>query len=117
MRNAAQYAIVLLRNEALEQVRHETRPNMGGVLQAHDIVQDPTLRGLIEALLHEKHDSFLSGSLFLDSVATALASYLLRRYSDALPVERDFTGGIAPSALRRGLEFIEANLGKRHSAE
>jgi hypothetical protein len=30
MRNAAQYAIVLLRNEALEQIRHETRPNLSG---------------------------------------------------------------------------------------
>jgi AraC family transcriptional regulator len=110
MRNPAQYAIVLLRNEALEQVRHETRPNLGAVLQAHDIIQEPTLRGLIEVLLREKHDGFLSGSLFLDSIATGLASYLLRHYSDAFPVEPDFAGGIAPAALRRSIEYIEANL-------
>ena len=108
MRSAAKFAIVLLQTDVLEQVGHGTgyiRPE----LQAQK-VQDQTLRHLMEVLLREKHDGFLSGSLFVDSVATALASYLLRRYSVASPTERNFTGGMAPSTLRRCVEFLEAHL-------
>jgi AraC family transcriptional regulator len=49
-------------------------------------------------------------SSFLDGVATALASHLLRHYSSALPVDRNFTGGMAPSTLRRCIDFMEAHL-------
>jgi AraC family transcriptional regulator len=108
MRSAAKFAIVLLQTDVLEQVGHETgyiRPE----LQAQK-VRDQTLRHLMEVLLREKHDGFLGGSLFVDSVATALASYLLRRYSVASPTERNFAGGMAPSTLRRCVEFLEAHL-------
>jgi AraC family transcriptional regulator len=109
MRSDAKFAIVLLRNEVLEQVGLGTgyiRPE----LQPHDVVQDQTLRHLMEVLLREKREGFLSGSLFLDGVGTALASYLLRRYSVASPTERNFAGGMAPSTLRRCVEFLEAHL-------
>jgi AraC family transcriptional regulator len=108
MRGAAKFAIVLLKTNVLEQVGLETgyiRPE----LQAQQ-VQDQTLRHLMEALLREKHEDFPSGYLFVDGVATALASYLLRRYSVASPTERNFAGGMAPSTLRRCVEFLEAHL-------
>ncbi len=110
MRTAAEFAVVLLRNEALEEVRHEKRQHLGAELEPHEAIQDPTLRHLIKVLLREKRDGFQSGSLFLDGVATALASYLGRRYSIAPPVKGNFAGGIAPSTLRRCMEFIEAHL-------
>jgi AraC family transcriptional regulator len=109
MRSAAKFAIVLLRNEVLQQVGLGTgyiRPE----LQAHEVVQDQTLRHLMEVLLREKREGFLSGSLFLDGVSTALASYLLRRYSVASPTEGNVAGGMAPSTLRRCVEFMEAHL-------
>jgi AraC family transcriptional regulator len=108
MRRAAKFAIVLLRTEVLEQVGLGTgyiRPE----LQAQR-VRDQTLRHLMEVLLREKREGFLSGPLFLDGVATALASYLLRRYSVASPTERNFARGMAPSTLRRCVEFLEAHL-------
>jgi AraC family transcriptional regulator len=110
MRTTAEFAVVVLRNEALEQVRHEKRPHLGAELEAQDAIQDLTVRHLIEVLLRERRDGFQSGSLFLDGVATALASYLGRRYSIAPPVKGDFAGGMAPSTLRRCMEFIEAHL-------
>jgi AraC family transcriptional regulator len=109
MRSAAKFAVVLLRNEVFEQVGRGTR-YIPPELQAHDVVQDLTLRGLTEVLLREKHDGFLSGSLFLDGVATALASYLLRHYSAAFRAQRHSTGGMAASTLRRCVEFMEAHL-------
>jgi AraC family transcriptional regulator len=108
MRSAAKFAVVLLQTDVLKQVGYGTgyiRPE----LQAQK-VQDQTLRHLMEVLLREKHGGFLSGSLFVDSVATALASYLLHRYSVASPTERNFVGGMAPSTLRRCVEFLEAHL-------
>jgi AraC family transcriptional regulator len=109
MRSAAKFSIVLLRNEVLQQVGLGTgyiRPE----LQAHEVVQDQTLRHLMEVLLREKREGFLSGSLFLDGVSTALASYLLRRYSVASPTAGNVAGGMAPSTLRRCVEFMEAHL-------
>jgi AraC family transcriptional regulator len=109
MRSDAKFAVVLLRNELLEQVGRGTR-YIRPELQAHDVVQDLTLRHLMEVLLREKRDGFLSGSLFLDGIATALAGYLLRHYSVAFPAEGHSTGGMAASTLRRCIEFMEAHL-------
>jgi len=109
MRTAAKVAVIRLRTDALEQVQQETR-HAPPELQAHDVIQDLTLRRLIEVLLREKREGFQSGSLFLDGVATALASYLVRHYSIAPSVERNSAGGMAPSTLRRCIEFMEAHL-------
>jgi len=109
MRSGAKFAVVLLRNEVLEQVGSGTR-YIRPELQARDVVQDLTLRRLVEVLLREKQEGFLSGSLFLDGIATALASYLLRHYSVAFPPEVHSTGGMAAPTLRRCIEFMEAHL-------
>jgi AraC family transcriptional regulator len=110
MKNAAQFAVVLLRNEALEQVRQESRPNLGAELHSDDTIQDSTLRRLIEILLQERRDGYPDGVLFLDGVATALASHLVGHYSTAVTAERKSIGGMAPCALRRCTEFMDAHL-------
>jgi AraC family transcriptional regulator len=109
MRNAAEFGIVMLPNEVLEQVGEKTR-NVRPELQTREVLEDPTLRRLVEILLGEKQAGFRSGMLFLDSVTTTLASYLLRHYSVASVALENFTGGLAPSVLRRCLEFIESRL-------
>ncbi len=110
LRNPADFAVVLLRNEALEHVREATHGCLGAELQAQPAVEDLTLRRLIEFLLQEKRDGFQNGSFFLDGVATALSSYLVRQYSTTPRAERNFTGGMAPSMLRRSVEFMDAHL-------
>ena len=106
---AAKFAVIQLRNEVLEQVRRETEHKRVD-LQAHDVLQDSTLRRFMKILLREKRNAFQSGVLFLDSLATALASYLVRHYSVISPVGRNFAGGMTPSTLRRCIEFIETHL-------
>jgi AraC family transcriptional regulator len=109
MRNAAEFGIVMMSNEVLEQVGQETR-YVRPELQTHDVLKDSTLRRLLEILLNEKQANFRSGLFFLDSVATTLASYLLRHYSTASAVLENSTGGLAPSVLRRSIEFIQTHL-------
>ena len=107
MRTSGKFAIVVLQSQLLNHVQSERlQPQM----QAHDIIQDPTLCHLMEVLLLEKQNGFQSGVFFLDGVATALASYLLHQYSNAPSVDRNFRGGMQSSALRRCIEYIEAHL-------
>jgi AraC family transcriptional regulator len=109
MRNAAEFGIVMMSNEVLEQVGQET-PYARPELQTHEVLEDLTLRRLMEILLSEKDAGFRSGLFFLDSVTTTLASYLLRHYSAASAVLENYTGGLAPSVLRRSIEFIQTHL-------
>jgi AraC family transcriptional regulator len=105
-------AVVLLRNEALEQVKEETRPFLGEELQAQATLEDPTLRQLMQILHREKREGFQNGTFFLDGVATALASHLVRHYSTtpSARTQSEFTGGMSPSRLRRCIEFMDARL-------
>jgi AraC family transcriptional regulator len=109
MRNTAEFGIVMMSNEVLEQVGQETR-YVRPELQTHDVLKDSTLRRLMEILLSEKQANFRSGLFFLDSISTTLASYLLRHYSAASAVLENSTGGLAPSVLRRSIEFIQTHL-------
>ena len=109
MRNDAGFGIVMMSNEVLEQVGQETR-YIWPELQTRDVLKDSTLRSLMEILLAEKQAGFRSGLFFLDSVTTTLASYLLRHYSAASAVLENSTGGLAPSVLRRSIEFIQTHL-------
>ena len=109
MRSAAEFGIIIVSNEVLEQAGQETRRGRHE-LQTHDVLQDSTLRHLMEILLNEKQARFQSGLFFLESVTTTLASYLLRHYSNASALVENSTGGLAPSILRRSIEFIHAHL-------
>jgi AraC family transcriptional regulator len=109
IRDDAKFAIVLLRNEALEQVEGDSMYARVG-LQAHNALQDLTLRHLMNVLVQERRNGFSSGLLFLDSIATALASYLARHYSSILPADANLRGGMAPAVLRRCIELMAAHL-------
>jgi AraC family transcriptional regulator len=87
MLNPASLAIVLLRNEILEQALHDSR-HARVELQARYGLQDQIMRHLIEVLLCEKRRGFQSGAFFLDGIAAALASHLIRYYS-AVPLKSE----------------------------
>lgn len=109
MRSPASVAIVLLRNEILEQALSDTRqPRVE--LQERHALQDHTMRRLMEILLYEKRQGFQSGAFFLDGIAAALASHLIRSYSTDAPLSANSVGGMAPSALRRCIALMEAGL-------
>jgi AraC family transcriptional regulator len=109
LRNDAKFGIVLLQRNALDRIGQES----GFVipeLQAHETIDDPILRNLVEVLLHEKSEGFQSGALFTDSIGTAFASHLLHHYSVRPPSRQNLVGGMAPSVLRRCKDIIQANI-------
>lgn len=103
-------AVVLLRNEALEQVTEEARPCLGTQLEAQPALEDPIPRQIMEILHREKREGFQNGTFFLDGIAIALASYLVRKHSINPKRETKFIGGMSPSTLRRCIEFMDARL-------
>jgi AraC family transcriptional regulator len=109
LRNDARFGIVLLQKHALDRIGQES----GFVipeLQARETINDPILRSLVQVLLHEKNEGFQNGALFVDSVGTAFASHLLHRYSVSPPSRQNSIGGMAPSALRRCKDLMEAHI-------
>jgi AraC family transcriptional regulator len=109
MRNPASVALMLLRNEILEQALRDSRQPRVELRERHGL-QDQTMRHLMEILLDEKRRGFQSGAFFLDSIAAALASHLIRWYSADAPVMTSPVGGMAPSTLRRSIALMEARL-------
>src|SRR5215469_16640733 len=106
LRNDARFGVILLQRNALDRIGQESG-NSIPELQAHDTIDDPILRNLIEVLLQEKNEGFQA--LFADSVSTAFASHLLHHYSVS-PSRRHSIGGMAPSVLRRCKDLMEANI-------
>jgi AraC family transcriptional regulator len=109
MRNPANVALVLLRNESLEQALHDSRQTRVELQERHGL-QDQSMRRLMEILLYEKRQGFPGGAFFLDGIAAALASHLIHRYSADGPLIAKSVGGMAPSTLRRCIELMEARL-------
>jgi AraC family transcriptional regulator len=109
MRNPANVALVLLRNEILEQALYDSRHARVELQERHGL-QDRTMRHLMEILLCEKREGFQSGAFFLDGIAAALASHLVRCYSTDAPLTANSVGGMAPSTLRRCIALMEARL-------
>jgi AraC-like DNA-binding protein len=107
-------------------VRHTSRAEPGGVRRAQ--VVNPKIGGvkglnsssvlpcktqierLVTALHAEAKAGAPAGTLFGQSIATALAVYLAQRYSSSLPVLRNYRGGISKVRLNRVLEYIAAKL-------
>jgi AraC family transcriptional regulator len=109
MRNPASVALVLLRNEILEQTLNDSRQQRVELQERHGL-QDHNMRRLLEILLYERRQGFQSGAFFLDGIAAALASHLIHYYSADAPVIANSVGGMAPSTLRRCIALMEARL-------
>lgn len=76
-------------------------------------VRDTPIEQLAWAVKAEVDEGFESGDLYLEGLATALASRLIRRYSsasDRFASARPQSDGLSPLVLRRALDYIEAHL-------
>lgn len=69
--------------------------------------RDAHIEHIAWALDAERRTGYANGNLYMDSLGTALAVHLLRRYG-AEPTPR--ADGLAPRRLRRLRDYIEANL-------
>jgi AraC family transcriptional regulator len=96
-----------LLNRVAEELGHE----MNAVqLQSRFQIRDPQIEHIGWALKAEIEQGYPGGSLYMDSMATALAVQLLRRHS-SLPSQRPLAdGGLPPRKLRQVLSYIEDNL-------
>jgi AraC family transcriptional regulator len=73
-------------------------------------LEDPQIERLVKALHAETKAGAPTGTLFGQSIATALAVYLAQRYSSSLPTLRRYRGGMPRTRLNRVLEYIAAEL-------
>lgn len=106
---AVSVGVVVLDDDLVREVSQETRYFLPD-FQWAPLVKDATLTSLSRLLLAESQEGFLNGALYSDSLGTALAQYLWNNYAAPTRTARDVVGGMAPSLLRRSLEFIRLNL-------
>jgi AraC family transcriptional regulator len=74
-------------------------------------IRDQPAESIAQAAEYEIRSDLSAGALFMESLATALASHLLTRYSSQPVAMREYRGGMSANQLRRTIDFIEANLG------
>lgn len=71
---------------------------------------DPIVRELILGLREEARNPSLRGSLYAESLATAIAAHLVHRYSSGAKPVRALPGGLTKRQLRRVIEFVHDRL-------
>lgn len=76
----------------------------------HLAVADQQLEYTGLALLQELTTGCLCGSLFGESIGTALAVQLLQKYSTTAPIIPEFKGGLPKYKLNQVIEYINENL-------
>jgi AraC family transcriptional regulator len=105
----APIGIIVVSDEVMREVSQETRADIP-LIQSHPLIRDPVLSHLAQAIMYEGQNHFQNGSLFSDSLATALGHYLWKRYPSSASIVENTVGGMAPLMLRRCIEYVHANL-------
>jgi AraC family transcriptional regulator len=83
----------------------------GGIeLAEHWNLDDPHIAAVVGAMALDLEAGSPAGRLYGQSLATALAVYLLERYAVHRPTVAPVRGGLAPERLKRVLEYIETHL-------
>ena len=89
----------------------EDSPRSDGIeLSERFASADPQTERLVKALRAETRAGAPTGTLFGQSIATALAIYLAQRYSSSPLALRSYRGGMPRTRLNRVLEYIAAEL-------
>ena len=110
LNHSADFGVIILADEVMLAVSGETR-YPAPEIHPHPFLQDTTLTNLSSILMTESNTNYENGQLFTDSIATALAQYLWHNYSAFPSLRKHSTGGLAPTLLRRSIDYIQANLG------
>lgn len=108
-REPHQVLIVAISQQVMAQAGFEMGHTPPFLLLLRSYLRDAQLEHICYALKAEAESNCVSGPLYGESLALALAAHLLRQYSanDSSSSQR---GGIAPQALRRVIDYIESNL-------
>ncbi|WP_432734584.1 helix-turn-helix transcriptional regulator [Maridesulfovibrio sp. FT414] len=79
-------------------------------------IDDPRLKALIEAFAAEAEAGGPNGSLFVDSLATALAVHYISNYADNAVLDES-ARKISPLQMERIVEYMDAHLGSNLTLE
>src|SRR5262245_5393413 len=96
--------------DLLTAVMAETSSNAGVELTAHWDLLDPRIQSLLPALATDLLEGSPVGALYGETLANALAVYLVGRYAAQPRAPRVFKGGLPGRRLKRVLDYIGANL-------
>src|SRR6185503_18896046 len=80
-------------------------------------IEDSYRAECIRTLASEAEQQYLGGRAYGESVATAMATHLVRKYSRTGPLLKNRTGGLAPFQLRRVTDHIRKHLNETVSLE
>jgi AraC family transcriptional regulator len=98
--------------ELITNVLDETAHQADIELSEHWDLQDPHITALLLEMSADLDDGSPAGPIYGESLANALAVYLLKRYAVRTRVPKVYSGGLAPYRLKRVLDFIGDNLGE-----
>jgi len=88
----------------------ESSGNSGVELTPHWDLLDPRIQSLLQAMAVDLREGSPVGALYGETLANALAVYLVGRYAARPRTPRAFKGGLPGRRLNRVLDYIGANL-------
>jgi AraC family transcriptional regulator len=105
----AEHLAIYLEPSLVMRAAAESRGLAGRALREKCALSDPVVSHIGMALLAELDAEGLSGRLYAESLASALAVHLLRHYTQADEHAPKFTGGLPAQKLRAVIDFIHDN--------
>jgi len=112
---ASARVVVTLHPRLLTQAIEETAHQDDVELIQHMDLRDRHIASLMLALQADLEDGAPAGRLYGESLGTAFAVYLVRRYAAAPPGIQHLRGGLPKYRLRRVLDFVASNLDRNLS--
>jgi AraC family transcriptional regulator len=108
---ATEVLMVVLEPTFVAAIADAGRPSGRWALTPRAAFRDPVIAHLLLALRADLQSGCPAGRLYGESLATALAVHLLRRYGvrPAKPIEA--RGGLSPGQLRRVVDYVQAHVG------
>jgi AraC family transcriptional regulator len=94
--------------KSLEETAHETEVEM----TEHWNLVDGHISALLNEMADDLDDQSPAGSIYGDTLATALSVYLLKRYAVRRRAPVAYRGGLPGYRLKRVLDYIASNLDK-----
>lgn len=91
---------------ALEETAHEKEIE----LMEHWHLTDPNIMAVLLAMRADLHSGSPAGRMYGESLAHALAVYLLKRYAVDPHVPHAYSGGLQRYRLKRVIDYIDENL-------
>lgn len=104
------FTLLFLEPTYIAQIAYESVDPEHVEIVPHFATPEPLIYKIGVLLKSELESNGIGSRLYADSLFTALAVNLLRRYSTRKPAVRDFTGGLPKRKLQQAMEYIHEHL-------